>query len=304
MEKIVQCIPNFSEGRRADVLEALAEAARRVPGATLLDYSSDASHNRSVFTLVGNVEGIEEAAFSLTKKAAELIDLRKHTGAHPRMGAVDVLPFVPIKGVSMEECVSLSRRVAERIYRELRIPSFFYEEAATSPQRVNLADVRRGEFEGMPEKLLKEEWAPDVGEREIHPSAGIMAIGARMPLIAYNVILDTDDLSVANRIARMVRGSSGGFKYCKAIGVMMEDRGKVQVSMNMVNYLDTPLYRVFEVIKREAARYGVQVLGSEIVGMTPAKALLDTAAYYLQLEAFEDNKQVLENALMGMEKEA
>ena len=304
MEKIVQCIPNFSEGRRTDVLEALAETARSVPGAMLLDYSSDTSHNRSVFTLVGNLEGIEEAAFALTKKAAELIDLRKHTGAHPRMGAVDVLPFVPIKGVSMEECVHLSKRVAERIYHELQIPSFFYEEAASSPQRVNLADVRRGEFEGMAEKLLMEEWAPDVGEREVHPSAGIMAIGARMPLIAYNVILDTDDIAIADRIAKMVRGSSGGFKYCKAIGVMMEDRGKVQVSMNMVNYLQTPLYRVFEVIKREAARYGVQVLGSEIVGMTPAKALVDTAGYYLQLEAFEDNKQVLENALMAMEKEA
>lgn len=298
MAKIVQCIPNFSEGRRPEVVEALVKTAQSIPGVALVDYSSDTSHNRSVFTLVGSVEGAEEAAFQLTKKAAELIDLRNHEGAHPRMGAVDVCPFVPIKDMTMEECVELAKRVAERIYNELGIPSFLYEEAATSDQRRNLATVRRGEFEGMNEKLLQDEWAPDYGERKVHPSAGIMAIGARMPLIAYNINLDTDDLSIAQKIARIVRSSTGGFKYCRAIGLMIEDRQIAQVSMNMINFEGTPLYRVFEVVKMEAARYGVNVLESEIIGITPAKALADSAQYYLQLNGFDYDKQVLENYLM------
>lgn len=299
MAKIIECIPNFSEGRNQEVIEGLAQVARSIPGVTLLDYSSDENHNRSVFTLVGDDVGIAEAAFQLCKKASETIDLTKHEGAHPRMGATDVIPFVPVKDSSVEECVEISKKVAERIYNELKIPSFLYEESATSPERKNLAKVRKGQFEGMPEKLLLPEWAPDYGERKVHPTAGITAIGARMPLVAFNVNLDTPDVEIANKIAKIIRGSSGGFKYCKALGVMLEDRNIAQVSMNMVNYEGTPLYRVFETIRSEADRYGVRIIGSEVIGLTPAKALVDCAEYYLKIENFDYNKQVLENHIIG-----
>ena len=224
--------------------------------------------------------------------------MTKHTGKHPRMGATDVVPFVPIKDVTMEECVALSKQVAERINTELHIPIFLYEESATTPERKNLATVRKGQFEGMPEKLLQENWAPDYGERKIHPTAGVTAVGARMPLVAFNVNLNTSDLEIAKNIAKAIRGSSGGYQYCKAIDIMLEDRNIAQVSMNMVNFEKTSLYRVFETIKFEAKRYGVQVIGSEIIGLTPAKALIDAAEYYLQLENFDFNKQVLENHLL------
>lgn len=299
MAKLVECIPNFSEGRNQAVIDGLADVAKSIPGCTLMDVQSDATHNRCVFTLVGSPQGIEEAAFQLAKKAAETIDMTKHEGAHPRMGATDVIPFVPTMDMSVEECVEISKRVAQRMWDELKIPSFLYEDSASSPDRVNLAKVRKGQFEGMPEKLLQPEWAPDFGERKIHPTAGITAIGARMPLVAFNVNLGTSDLEIANRIAKIVRGSSGGFKYCKAIGVMLEDRNIAQVSMNMVNYEGTPLYRVFEVIRVEAERYGVPIIGTEIVGLTPAKALVDCAEYYLKVENFDYHKQVLENHLIG-----
>ncbi len=299
MAKIIECIPNFSEGRNKEVIEGLAEVARSVPGVTLLDYSWDESHNRSVFTLVGDEKGIPEVAFRLCKKASETIDLTKHEGAHPRMGATDVIPFVPVKDVTVEECIEISKQVGERIYNELKIPSFLYEDSATTPERKNLAKVRKGQFEGMPEKLLQPEWAPDYGERKIHPTAGITAIGARMPLVAFNVNLDTPDIEIANKIAKVIRGSSGGFKYCKALGVMLEDRNIAQVSMNMVNYEGTPLYRVFETIRSEADRYGVRIIGSEVIGLTPAKALIDCAEYYLKIENFDYNKQVLENHIIG-----
>lgn len=299
MAKLVECIPNFSEGRNEDSINALVKTAESVPGVTLLDHSSDASHNRSVFTLVGSPEGIQEVAFQLCKRASELIDLTKHTGAHPRMGATDVIPFVPVKDVTMEECINISKLVAERVYNELQIPSFLYEESATSENRKNLAKIRKGQFEGMPEKLIQEEWAPDFGERKIHPTAGITAIGARMPLVAFNVNLNTSDLSIANTIAKAIRGSSGGYKYCKAIGVMLEDRNIAQVSMNMVNYEGTPLYRTYEAIRAEAQRWGVSIIGSEIIGLTPVKALVDCAEYYLKIEGFDYNKQVLENHLLG-----
>ena len=298
MTKIVECIPNFSEGRDAGRVEELAIVARSVPGVTLLDYSSDASHNRSVFTLVGDPVGIAEVAFQLCKKASEIIDMTKQSGEHPRMGATDVIPFVPIRGVSVDECVEISKCVAKRIWDELGIPSFLYEYSASAPGRQNLAAVRKGQFEGMPEKLLLDEWAPDFGERKIHPTAGITAIGARPPLIAYNVNLDTPDLEIADAIARAVRGSSGGFKYCKAIGIFLEDRNIAQVSMNMVNCEGTPLFRVFEAVKSEAKRWGVNVLGSEIVGLAHAKALIDCAEYYLQIEDFNYDTQVLENHLI------
>lgn len=299
MAKLVECIPNFSEGRNQAVLDALVAVAKSVPGCTLMDVQSDPTHNRSVFTLVGSPEGIEEVSFELCKKAAELIDMRKHEGAHPRMGATDVIPFVPTIGMTVEECVELSKRVAKRIWEELQIPSFLYEDSATTPERKNLATVRKGQFEGMPEKLLLPEWKPDYGERKIHPTAGITAIGARMPLVAFNVNLGTSDVQIAKKIAKIVRASSGGFKYCKAIGLLLEDRNIAQVSMNMVNYEGTPLYRVFEVIRAEAQRWGVPIIGSEVVGLTPAKALVDCAEYYLKIENFDYHKQVMENHLIN-----
>lgn len=299
MAKLVECIPNFSEGRNQAVIDGLSEVAKSVPGCTLLDVQSDVNHNRCVFTLVGSPEGIEEAAFLLCKKAAETIDMTRHEGAHPRMGATDVIPFVPTMDMTVEECVAISKRVAQRIWEELKIPSFLYEDSATSPDRVNLASVRKGQFEGMPEKLLQPEWAPDYGERKIHPTAGITAIGARMPLVAFNVNLGTSNLEIAKQIAKTIRASSGGFKYCKAIGVMLEERNVAQVSMNMVNYEGTPLYRVFEAIRAEAQRWGVPIIGSEVVGLTPAKALVDCAEYYLRIENFDYKKQVMENHLIG-----
>ena len=298
MTKIVECIPNFSEGRVAESIEKLAQVARSVTGVTLLDYSSDASHNRSVFTLIGDPDGIAEVAFKLCKKASETIDMTKQSGEHPRMGATDVIPFVPIRNITVDECVEISKKVAKRMWDELGIPSFLYEYSATSPGRQNLAAVRKGQFEGMPEKLLLDEWAPDFGERKIHPTAGITAVGARPPLIAYNVNLDTPDIEIANAIAKTIRGSSGGYKYCKAIGIKLEDRNIAQVSMNMVNCEETPIYRVFEAIKFEAKRWGVNIIGSELIGLAHSKALIDCAEYYLQIENFDYNTQVLENHLI------
>jgi len=298
MAQLVECVPNFSEGRDQAVVEALAAEARNIAGVTLLDYSSDASHNRSVFTLVGSPEGIAEAAFRLCKLASEKIDLTKHRGEHPRMGATDVIPFIPIKDITAAECVEISKKVAERIWNELKIPSFLYEDSAKNEERRNLATVRKGQFEGMPEKLLQEEWAPDYGERKIHPTAGITAIGARMPLIAYNINLSTSDINIAKAIAKAIRSASGGFKYCKALGVMLEDRNVAQVSMNLVNYEGTPIYRVFEAVRAEAARWGVHITGSELIGLAPAKALIDCAEYYLKIEDFDFGKQVLENHLI------
>ncbi|MDY4761731.1 glutamate formimidoyltransferase [Streptococcus thoraltensis] len=299
MAKIVECIPNFSEGRNQDVIDGLVETAKSIAGVTLLDYSSDASHNRSVFTLVGDDQAIQEVAFQLVKYASEHIDMTKHEGEHPRMGATDVCPFVPIKDITTAECVDISKKVAERINSELGIPIFLYEDSATRPERQNLAKVRKGQFEGMPEKLLEDDWAPDYGDRKIHPTAGVTAVGARMPLVAFNVNLDTDDVEIANKIAKIIRGSGGGYKYCKGIGVMLEDRNIAQVSMNMVNFEKCPLYRTFETIRFEAKRYGVNIIGSEVIGLAPAKALIDVAEYYLQVEDFDYNKQVLENHLLG-----
>ncbi|WP_270279769.1 glutamate formimidoyltransferase [Vagococcus bubulae] len=299
MAKIIECVPNFSEGKNEEVINGLVSVAKSVGGVTLLDHSSDKSHNRSVFTLVGDEDGIQEVAFQLVKYASENIDMTKHTGEHPRMGATDVVPFIPIKDVTLEECIDISKKVSKRINDELDIPIFLYEESASAPTRKNLAKVRKGQFEGMPEKLKEEEWAPDFGERAIHPTAGITAVGARMPLVAFNVNLDTDNIDIANKIARIIRASGGGFKYCKGIGVMLEDRNIAQVSMNMVNFEGTPLYRTFETIRFEAKRYGVNIIGSEIIGLTPAKALIDCAEYYLQVEDFDYGKQVLENHLLN-----
>lgn len=303
MAKLVECIPNFSVSKEKDeqVFQGLVDVANAAPGCTVMDIQSDGNHNRCVFTLVGSPDGIEEVAFQLCKKAAETIDMTKHVGQHPRMGATDVIPFVPTMDMTVAECVDMSKRVAERVWNELKIPSFLYEDSAASPDRVNLAKCRKGQFEGMPEKLLQPEWAPDYGERKIHPTAGITAIGARMPLVAFNVNLDTDNLDIANAIAKAIRGSSGGFKYCKAIGIMLEERNIAQVSMNMVNYEGTPLYYVYEMIRALADRYGVRIIGTEVVGLTPAKALVDCAEYYLKIENFDCRKQVMEYHLVDME---
>lgn len=297
MAKLVECIPNVSEGRRTEVIESIVGVIKEVPGVVLLDYSSDASHNRSVITMVGDPDSVGEAAFRLAKAARDNIDLNHHTGEHPRMGAIDVIPFVPIKEMSVAECVELSKKVGERIYNELSIPVFLYEESATAPHRKNLAAIRKGQFEGMAEKVKQDKWHPDYGNDEIHPTAGVVAVGARAPLVAFNINLGTSDITVADKIAKIIRESSGGLKYVKALGVMLEDRNTAQVSINMCNYEKTPLYRVFELVRAEAARYGVNIIGSEIIGLTPMGALIDTAEYYLKIENFS-RAQVLENRLM------
>lgn len=303
MTKLAECIPNFSCSRERDegAFQALVDTGRSVPGCTLLDTHTDGSHNRCVLTLIGAPEAVEEAAFRLAKRAAEVIDLNKHRGEHLRMGAADVIPFVPMGDASMEECVELTRRLGRRMWEELGIPSFLYEESASRPERRDLAACRRGEFEGMPQKLLLPEWAPDFGERRVHPTAGISAIGARAPLVAFNVNLATSDVEIAKKIARTIRGSSGGFRCCKAMGFLLEDRGIAQVSMNMVNCGVTPLSVVYEMIRALAERYGTYIVGSELVGLSPAKALLDCAEHYLKLENFDCRRQVIEYRLLEME---
>ena len=265
---------------------------------TLLDYSSDVNHNRTVITFLGSPEGVAEAAVKLAKKAAQLIDLTKHVGEHPRMGAVDVIPFVPIKEITTEECVELSKSVAKRVWEEAGMPVFLYEDSASAPHRVNLAAIRKGQFEGMAKKVLESEWEPDFGGRTIHPTAGTVAVGCRMPLVAFNINLNTPDITIASAIAKIIRQSSGGLACVKALGVMLEDRNIAQVSINMTNLNKTPLYRVVELVKAEAKRWGVTVIGTEIVGLTPMNALIDSAEYYLQIEAFDRDKQVLENYLL------
>jgi len=293
--KIVECIPNFSEGRDMTVIAALKKAAQSVAGASLLDIHVDVDHNRSVFTLTGAPEAIEEVAFILASEAVRLIDLNLHCGVHPKMGAVDVIPFVPIRGVDMEFCVELAKRAGERVSRELELPVFLYEYAACKEERSNLADIRRGGFNAMTEKLKLEEWVPDYGKCIPHPTAGVTAIGARKPLIAFNINLDTHDIEIAKAIAKKVRSSSGGLPYCKALGMKLTERGIVQVSMNLTDYEKTPIYQVFEAVQTEVERYGVSILESELVGLAPAKALTESAAYFLKLGNFNDSKHVLEH---------
>ena len=293
---VIECVPNVSEGRRPDVIDAMLGAIRRVEGVRLLDHSSDASHNRSVLTMVGEAAPLQEAVLALYASAIDAIDLRAHQGEHPRLGAVDVVPFIPIEGATMADCVALARETGANVAARFALPVFLYEDAATTPARVNLEEIRRGEFEGLPAKMARPEWAPDFGPPRPHPTAGATVIGARMPLIAFNINLATDRLDVAKSIAAAVRHSSGGFRFVKAMGVTLADRGIVQVSMNLTNYEKTPIFRVFDAVKREAARYGVAVLASEIVGLVPAAALVSTAEYFLQLEDFKAG-QVLETRL-------
>jgi len=293
---LIECIPNVSEGRRPEIISAMASAVTAVPGVRLLDHSSDPSHNRSVFTLVGDADGVERAVLALFERALADIDLRGHSGEHPRLGAVDVVPFVPIADVAMADCVALARRVGAEVAARFAIPVYLYEEASTNPARKNLEDIRRGEFEGLATKMSAPGWAPDFGPAAPHPSAGAAVIGARMPLIAYNINLATDRLDVAKKIAAAIRQSSGGYRFVKAMGIPLEDRGIVQVSMNLTNFEKTPIFRVFETVKREAARYGVAILESEIVGLVPSAALTAAAEFYLQIDGFKA-EQVLENRL-------
>ena len=293
MKNIIECVPNFSEGRDADKIEKIVEPFRGQDKVKLLDYQRDEDHNRSVVTVVGEPDALVDAVIQSMRTAVELIDMRNHQGQHPRMGAIDVVPFIPVKNITMEEAVHFSRKVAEEAAAAFNLPIFLYEASATRLERRNLAKIRKGQFEGMPEKLKDPDWAPDFGPTQIHPTAGVTAVGARMPLVAYNVNLATNNMAIADSIAKKVRHIGGGLRYCKAIGINLKDRGIVQVSMNMTDYTKTALYRVFELIRIEARRYGVNVVGSEIIGLVPMEALVDSAAYYLGLEDFS-MEQVLE----------
>jgi glutamate formiminotransferase len=293
---IIECVPNISEGRRPDVVGAIVDALASIAGVRVLDHSSDPAHNRSVLTLAGEAAPLKQAVLALFEHTLRAVDLTTHRGEHPRLGAVDVVPFVPIEGVTMADCVALAKETAAAVAERFDVPVYLYEEASTNPARKNLEDIRRGEFEGLARKMTSPEWAPDFGPSAPHPTAGASVIGARPPLIAYNINLATDRLDVAKKIAAGIRQSSGGFRYVKAAGFRLDDRGVVQVSMNLTNFEKTPMFRVFEVVKREAARYGVAVLESEIVGLVPAAALVQSAEYFLQLSEFKPN-QVLETKL-------
>lgn len=300
MKRLIECVPNFSEGRDPAKVDAIVNAMRSVPGVYVLDREMDADHNRSVITLAGEPDAVGEAAILGAGKALELIDMTTHTGAHPRVGATDVVPFIPIEGVTLEDCVALARRVGNEIWKRYRIPIFFYEAAATRPDRVNLENVRKGQFEGLREELKKNhDRQPDVGEPKLHPTAGVTVVGARKFLIAYNVNLNTSDVSIANKIAKAIRFSSGGLRYVKSMGVELKARNLAQVSINLTDFEQTPMHRVYEMVKREAERYGAMPVGSEIVGLVPKKAIEMAADYFLQLENFSPS-QVFENKLQAV----
>ena len=289
----MECVPNFSEGRDLQKIDKIVAPFRGKQGVKLLDYSNDEDHNRLVVTVVGEPEPLRDAVLEAIGVAVELIDLNHHQGQHPRMGAVDVVPFIPIQNVTMEEAVALSKEVGKEVAKRYNLPVFLYEKSASAPHRENLAAVRKGEFEGMAEKIKQPEWHPDFGLAERHPTAGTVAIGARMPLVAYNINLNTPSLEIAHDIAKKIRFIGGGLRYCKAMGVELKDRGITQVSINMTDYTRTALYRAFELVRVEARRYGVSIVGSEIIGLVPMEALIDTASYYLGLENFS-MEQVLE----------
>jgi glutamate formiminotransferase / formiminotetrahydrofolate cyclodeaminase len=297
MPRLIECVPNFSEGRDAAKIDALVAAMQSVEGVYVLDRESDADHNRCVITLAGEPEPVAEAALRGVGKALELIDLTKHSGAHPRLGATDVVPFIPVDGVSIEDCVALAKKVGAEIWSRYKIPVYFYESAATRPERTNLENVRKGQFEGIRDEVLKNpDRAPDVGDPRLHPTAGAVIVGARKFLIAYNINLNTPDVSIANKIAKAIRFSSGGLRYVKSMGVDLRARHTAQVSINMTDYEQTPLHRVFEMVRSEAARHGASIVGSEIVGLVPKRAIEMTADFFLQFENFSP-AQVFENRL-------
>lgn len=293
MNQIIECVPNYSEGRDKEKMEKILDCFRGKDGVKLLNYSNDINHNRLVVTVVGEYEPLKNAVIESVGKAVELIDLNKHEGQHPRMGAVDVIPFIPIRNSSMEECIALSKEVGKEIAEKYDFPVFLYEKSASAPHRENLAAIRKGEFEGMAEKIHQPEWHPDFGPEERHATAGTVAVGARMPLVAYNINLNTNNLDIATNIAKKIRHINGGYRFVKAMGVDLAERGIVQVSINMTDFTRTALYRVFETVRFEAKRWGVTIAGSEIVGLVPMAALVDTAEYYLGLEDFSID-QVLE----------
>ncbi|HZY46724.1 MAG TPA: glutamate formimidoyltransferase, partial [Candidatus Bathyarchaeia archaeon] len=297
--RLVECVPNFSEGQRKEVIQAIADAIRKTPGVALFDVESNPDHNRSVISFVGEPAPVKDAALASSQKAIELIDLRHHKGEHPRMGAIDVVPFVPLSGVTMEDCVSLARDFGREFAEKFQVPVFLYEEAATKPDRHNLADVREGEFEGLSEKIGKDPAKkPDFGPDKIHPTAGATAVGAREILIAYNVNLGTSDLEIAKKIAHQLRAKDGGLSFVKALGFELKERGIVQVSMNLTNYRKSQIFKAYELVKMFADRYGVPIVGSEIVGLTPMDSLVDSAEFYLRLENFSRD-QVLERKIFA-----
>jgi glutamate formiminotransferase len=297
MNRLIECVPNFSEGRKLATVDEIVRAMSEVPGAWILDRTSDADHNRSVVTLAGTPDAVAEAVLRGAGEAAKRIDMTTHTGVHPRIGATDVIPFVPLENVSMEECVSLARRVGQQLWDRYRIPVYFYEAAATRPERVNLENVRKGQFEGLlKDTLTDSDRRPDIGEPRLHPTAGITAVGARKILIAYNIYLNTSDVSVAREIARVIRFSNYGLRNVKAIGVEMKTRHLAQVSINLTDFEQTPLHHVFDAVQEEAGKRGLKVVSSEIIGLVPRKALKMSAGHNLQLENFSFDR-VLENRL-------
>ncbi|MBF0544535.1 MAG: glutamate formimidoyltransferase [Candidatus Riflebacteria bacterium] len=296
--EIIETIINISEGQNKENIEYVVDSIRQTADCFLLDYSSDADHNRSVITFIGNRRSLLIAIKELYKRSLEKIDLTNHKGEHPRLGAVDVVPFVPIKDITVEETVAYSKEVAAMIWNTFKVPVYLYEDSQPVQDRKNLANIRKGQFEGLTAKMKQPEWKPDFGECAPHPTAGATVVGARMPLIAFNVNLGTADIKIANAIAKNVRGSSGGLAFVKGMGVELKDRGVVQVSMNMVNYKKSPLFRVFEIIKCEAERYGVPVIGSEIIGLVPQEALFETAEYYLRCENYSSSC-ILENKVQA-----
>ena len=296
LDKWIESVPNFSEGRDLKKVERIVDSFRAKPGVKLLDFSTDPDHNRCVVTVLGQPEPLKRAMVEAIGTAVELIDMTRHEGQHPRIGCVDVIPFIPVRDCTIQEADQLAREIAQEAALLYGQPFYLYEKSATAPHRVDLANIRKGQFEGLAEKMKDPLWKPDFGPDTIHPTGGATAIGARMPLICFNINLDTPNVEIASAIAKTIRNMNGGFRYCKAMGVHLEDRNLAQVSMNLTDFTQSAMYRVFETVKMEARRYGVNVLGSEIVGLVPQQALLDCAAYYLQLEGFNGD-QVLENRL-------
>ena len=297
MNKIVECVPNFSEGRDLEKIERIVNVFRAKENVKLLDYSNDIDHNRMVLTVIGEPEAIKKVIIEAVGVAINEIDLTKHKGQHPRMGAVDVIPFIPIKGLSLEDADVLAKEVGKSLAENYQLPVFLYEKSASAVHRQNLANIRKGEFEGLTEKMQSPEWKPDFGPKEKHPTAGAAIVGARMPLIAFNVNLHTNDLEIADKIAKKIRFIGGGLRFCKAIAIDLKEQNQVQVSMNLTDYTKTSIYQVVEMIRFEAQRYGISIAGSELIGLIPLQAVVDTTAYYLGLENFS-TKQILETHWM------
>lgn len=292
MKRIVQCVPNFSEGRRLNIIEKIIAPLKNQKGFKLISYEPDADYNRTVVTLIGDIDALIEPLLNFFSEALNYIDMNQHSGEHPRMGAVDVVPFIPITGITIEECISIATELAKKVNERFSIPVYLYANAANYPERENLPTIRSGEFEGMKEKIKEDKWLPDFGEPKIHETFGAVAIGARMPLIAYNIDLDTKDEKIANKIARTIRKSSGGFQYVQAGPAFLEEKGHVQVTMNILDYKKNPIYRIFETVKMEAKRYGIKATSSELIGLCPKDALIRSISYYLDIEKIPYKKDM------------